>query len=77
MNAKQTRSDFLRRFGRRLCDLRRERSIFQTVMAERIGMTQSAYSRLEPGQIDISVRRAAQIADALGMSLNELLRGLL
>jgi transcriptional regulator with XRE-family HTH domain len=77
MNAKQTRSDFLRRFGRRLCDLRRERLIYQETFAERIGMTQSAYSRLENGQVDISVRRAAQIADAFGVSLNELLRGLL
>ncbi len=73
----KTRSDFLRRFGRKLCDLRRERSIYQTVMAERVGMTQSAYSRLENGQVDISVRRAAQIADSLGMTLNELLKGLL
>lgn len=53
--------------------LREYRKIRHEGMAERLGMSTSAYQRLESGETTLSVKRLRDIADALGVSYVDLL----
>ena len=52
--------------------LRNERHIKQTVMAEKIGMDQGTYSRLENGHMKITTETLEKIAAELGMTPQEI-----
>jgi len=68
---------FLEAFGARIRERRNSLVLSQEELARFIGITPSTLSRIEAGQIDITIRRAAEIAIQLGLELNELLEGLL
>ena len=55
-----------------LAGLRKERGIEQGNMAERMGLSQASYSRLESGKSSFSVDQMYQAASALEVSAQEL-----
>lgn len=57
----------------RIKELRKSKGITQAVMGERLRMSQNNFGLLERGEIDISVSRLIQIAEALNVSLKEIL----
>lgn len=52
--------------------IRKDRGMTQTDLAELIGTKQSAISRLERGEEDITLSRAEAICDALSVELSEM-----
>lgn len=73
----KSRSAFLSDFGYRVKERRVQSNLSQSDIAEAIGISQPAYCKLENGAVDISIRRAAQIAFVLNTTLPELLKGIL
>ncbi|HLJ28246.1 MAG TPA: helix-turn-helix transcriptional regulator [Candidatus Angelobacter sp.] len=64
--------DIVRRFGRRVRQLRDARNMSQTVFAEKIGTDQSTISLIENGKQEPRLRSIDQMAGALKVSLSEL-----
>lgn len=58
-------------FGRRLAEVRRAKGIRQTALAK-AGFTQGVISSYETGRALPSVERAAKLAKALGVPLDDL-----
>lgn len=56
---------------------RKARNLEQKQVAEEIGMTQSAYSRLESGETQIRVDQLIQLAQVFNVSARKLLGSLL
>ena len=56
----------------RLKNIRKEKNITQEEIAKRIGVTKAYICRVEKGTRDINLSLAADIADYLGVSLDEL-----
>lgn len=52
---------------------RLEKTYKQEYMAEELGISQSAYSKLERGETDITVSQLRKIATILGLTLIDLL----
>lgn len=73
----KTRSAFLSDFGSRVKELRTQSNLSQSDIAEAIGISQPAYCKLEQGTIDVTIRRAAEVAYILGTDLTNLLKGIL
>lgn len=59
--------------GRKIADARRDAGITQTVLAKRVGVTAQAVSKWEQGRSCPDIAILDEIADALGISLFELL----
>ena len=59
--------------GKRISGWRRQKGLSQVVVAERAGVAASYLSRIEGGKVHPTVRTARRIADALRMSLDDLL----
>lgn len=68
-------SDHLSTLGSRLRQLRQARCLTQTQLAERIGVGQSAISAVEAGDNTPSLAVAIALAEALSVTLDELVRG--
>lgn len=51
----------------------RKRNYSQSYMAQRLGMTQKAYSKIETGETRLTVHHLLQIADILEVELSEIL----
>lgn len=65
--------EFHRALGRRTAEARRERGWTQEQLAEEMGVAAVTVSRWETGQRGMSVATLATLADALGVSLGDLL----
>ena len=61
---------------RRVRLLREERGFTQQHMAELMGMSQAAYSRLESGQSEMSLYRVMKLSELLKLPLTQLIDGL-
>lgn len=59
----------------RFVELRKKMGLSQQELADAAGVTQASISNYESGKQIPSVNTADKIASALGVSLNELLRG--
>lgn len=59
--------------GSRIAGWRQQKGLSQVVVARRAGVAASYLSRIEGGKVHPTVRTATRIADALRMSLNDLL----
>lgn len=59
--------------AKRIKKLRLLHGYKQEQMAQEIGLSQTAYSKIETGDTSLTVGRAAMIAKAFGMSLTALL----
>lgn len=53
--------------------IRRYLKITQKQMGERLGMTESAYNRIESGEITLSYAHLLVISDVLGMPIVDIL----
>jgi transcriptional regulator with XRE-family HTH domain len=63
----------LENIGRRIKKLRLLHGYNQIIIARAIGLSQTAYSKIETGDTSLTIGRAAAIARYFGMSLIELL----
>jgi XRE family transcriptional regulator, regulator of sulfur utilization len=66
-------SEPLNPFTTNLRRLRKERGLTQEQLAERVGMEQGYYSRIERGRVTPSIRTALKLAGALDVEMNVLL----
>ncbi|CAN0606387.1 unnamed protein product [Ectocarpus sp. 12 AP-2014] len=63
------------RFGRAVREQRNAGGISQEELAMRIGADQAYVSRIEAGQMNVTLETAEQIANALGVDVGELFNG--
>lgn len=63
----------LETIGRRIKKLRHLHGYKQEIIAREIGLSQTAYSKIETGDTSLTIGRAGAIAKFFGMSLTELL----
>jgi transcriptional regulator with XRE-family HTH domain len=61
----------VRRVAKRIAEVRREKGITQDEMAERLRCAPRNYQRIEYGQ-NITIETLTKIANALGVTVNEL-----
>jgi transcriptional regulator with XRE-family HTH domain len=66
------RSDELR-IGKKIKQLRELKNFSQEYMASNLKMSVPGYGRIERNEVDVSIERANQIANVLGISLTELI----
>lgn len=59
--------------GTKIKKLREFRNYPQEYLAEKIGMSQSGYSRIEMDEVEVSHQRLEQIAKALDVSVQDIL----
>ena len=58
------------RIGRRIAELRKEQNMTQVQLAERCGIAQAHIARIETGRYSVGLDTLAQIATALGRSID-------
>ena len=58
------------RIGQRIAELRKEQGMTQTQLAERCGLQQAHIARIETGRYSVGLDTLAQIADAMGMTID-------
>ena len=59
-----------KRIGRRIADLRQEQNLTQAQLADRCGLQQAHIARVELGKYSVGLDTLAQIAKALGMTID-------
>lgn len=64
-----------KKFGERIKDLRNTQGISQEKFALSIEMDRTYYASVESGKRNISLRNIEKIANGLGVSLEELFKG--
>lgn len=57
----------------KIVELRRQRGVTQSLMAERLGIAPNNYGKIEKGKTELTVSRLEQIAKVLGVSIGEFL----
>lgn len=70
------RPDITFQFGERVRQIRQSRSLSQEALADLAGLDRTYISSVERGKRNISLRNIEAIADALGIGLADLLKGL-
>ncbi|HPX46367.1 MAG TPA: helix-turn-helix transcriptional regulator [Bacteroidales bacterium] len=68
--------NILKKFGKRIANLRKELGISQEKFALKIGIDRTYYSSIENGKHSVSLEKVDQIAKGLNVSLEELFRGI-
>lgn len=58
------------RIGRRIAEIRKERGLTQTQLAQQCGQQQAHIARIEAGRYSVGLDTLAQIADAMGMKID-------
>jgi len=74
----KTKSDQMKRseelrIGKKIKQLRELKNFSQEYMASNLKMSVPGYGRIERNEVDVSIERANQIANVLGISLTELI----
>lgn len=69
-------SDILERFGERVRKLRKKRGWSQEEFAHHCGLDRTYLGGIERGERNLALRNLEVIAETLGVSLSELMRGL-
>lgn len=64
---------FYEEFGRRVREAREKAGLTQKAVAERLRITRSSVANIEAGRHRILIHQAVDIADVLGVSVDELL----
>jgi transcriptional regulator with XRE-family HTH domain len=64
---------FLRQLGGRIAELRKARGLTQAQLADRLDVGQQQVASFEAGRRRVPVSQLAPLADALGVSIEELL----
>lgn len=60
---------------RRLRVLREGKLLTQRDVAERLGISQAAYSRLEKGEVEVSLNKLIKLSEVYGVDLTVMLEG--
>lgn len=68
--------DILIRFGARIRELRKEAGLSQEELAARCQLDRTYIGGIERGERNVSLRNIAVLAEALGVDISELTRGL-
>lgn len=63
----------LKKFGKRLINLRKERKLSQSYLADLAGIPKSQVARIEKGTVNTTISTVAVLADALEMEMKDLL----
>jgi transcriptional regulator with XRE-family HTH domain len=69
------RTNITERFGRRLRELRQRANLSQEEFAERCDLDRTYISGIERGKRNVALRNIEAIAQALNITISELLRG--
>jgi transcriptional regulator with XRE-family HTH domain len=69
-------TDICKRFGERLRELRKDRGWRQLDLAEQAGISENYVSELELGQKEICLRTIDSLAKALGVGIEDIVRGI-
>lgn len=67
--------DVLKRFGKRIRQLRKERGLSQEAFAAQCGLDRTYMGGIERGERNLGLKNVASLAKALSLSLDELFRG--
>ena len=59
--------------GRKIKTLREIRNLTQSHLAQELGLTQSAYSKIELGEVELSYSKLETVAKVLGMKPEEII----
>ncbi|WP_367110837.1 helix-turn-helix domain-containing protein [uncultured Psychrobacter sp.] len=59
-------------FGKRIRDVRRSKGISQEMLAEMAGIDRSYMGNIERGEKNVTLKKAYEICDALGIEIQEL-----
>ena len=70
------RPDILARFGTRVRELRLSKGYSQESFAAKCGLDRTYVGGIERGERNVAIRNIESIAEALDMSLSELMEGL-
>lgn len=70
---RMAKTDLLLRFGHRVRALRKAQQLSQEEFAARCGLDRTYMGGIERGERNVALRNIGKIADALGLSLSELL----
>jgi transcriptional regulator with XRE-family HTH domain len=70
------RGDIAKRFGQRVRKLREQRGFSQETLAEKADLDRTYISGVERGQRNLSLFSIQAIADGLGVTVGELMKGL-
>ena len=61
------------RIGKKIKQIRELRNFSQEYMAKNLSMSIPGYGRIERNEVDVSIEKAHQIANVLGISITELI----
>ena len=70
------RADILKRFGQRVRELRSDQGFSQESLADDCGLDRTYIGSIERGERNVALRNIEKIADALGISIADLTKGL-
>ena len=70
---RQRDQELLKEIGKRFQQIRTERNLTQSDLAEAVGVQIETISRYETGSLSISISLLAKVAEALNIGLSELL----
>jgi transcriptional regulator with XRE-family HTH domain len=59
--------------GQKIKKIRELKNLTQDYVSEKLGITQSSYSKLENGEVDIPLERLRQISELLGLKPEDIL----
>jgi len=68
--------DILKRFGERVRALRKARGLSQEAFADTCGLDRTYVGGIERGERNLGLRNIEVVAQALGLSVSELMKGL-
>lgn len=66
--------EYLNTLGMKIRKLRKEASISQQVLAEKLGTKHTQIGRIERGEANVTIKMLGKIALVLGIPLNELVK---
>ena len=69
-------SEILEKFGERVRELRKEAGWSQEEFADECEMDRTYVGGIERGERNLALRNIEKVADALGITLSELMKGL-
>lgn len=72
----QKDADIAARFGQRIRELRNAKELSQEAFAAACGLDRTYISGIERGRRNVSLRNIKAIANALGISISEMMKGL-
>ena len=75
-STKKDREKLQKKFGEHLVKLRKSMNITGAVLARRCEMEKSHMSRLEHGHVNATLFQLKKLADGLGITLEQLMKGL-